>query len=75
MCVVDSISDRDRDRALAGMHTLGQRAAGLGLALRAKPPEPTICCGRGCNGCVWESYYAAVRFWLEEAAVLLQTAR
>jgi hypothetical protein len=30
---------------------------------RSPPPEPTTCCGRGCNGCVWEGYVDAVEFW------------
>lgn len=41
------------------------------LTLRAPPPEPTSCCGRGCNGCVWEGYYAALTFWQEDAQELL----
>ena len=28
-----------------------------------KPEEPTTCCGRGCEGCVWESYYQALDRW------------
>lgn len=48
------------------------RAAAAGLALRKPPPEPTSCCGRGCNGCVWEGYYDALGFWLEDAAQALQ---
>ena len=47
------------------------RAADAGLALRKPPPEPTSCCGRGCNGCVWEGYYGALGFWLEDAAEAL----
>lgn len=38
-----------------------------GLAFRPPPPEPTTCCGRGCNGCVWEGYYEALHHWREEA--------
>lgn len=41
------------------------------LSMRAPPPEPTACCGRGCNGCVWEGYYAALAFWQEDALALL----
>ena len=42
-----------------------------GVVLRAPPPVPDSCCGRGCNGCVWEGYYAALRFWREDAIALL----
>lgn len=49
-------------------HQLNERQ----IAFRAPPPEPTSCCGRGCNGCVWEGYYAALHWWQEDALDLLK---
>ena len=50
---------------------LQQRAAEAGVALRTPPPEPTTCCGRGCNGCVWEGYFSAAAYWREDAETAL----
>lgn len=60
-----------RDAAQAIFTALQQRARQAGVALREPPPEPTTCCGRGCNGCVWGSYYEAVAYWREEAELAL----
>lgn len=50
------------------MFAYAQRLAmDQGLTLRAPPPEPTTCCGRGCHGCVWEGFFAAATFWREDA--------
>lgn len=51
------------------------RLARLALTHRAPPPEPTTCCGRGCNGCVWEGYEAALAWWHEDAQALLGSAQ
>jgi hypothetical protein len=51
---------------------LQQQARAQGLALRAPPPEPTTCCGRGCNGCVWEGYLDAAEYWRQEALLLIE---
>lgn len=54
------------------IQALQQQAAAAGMTLRVPPPEPDSCCGRGCNGCVWEGYYGAVDCWREEALLRLQ---
>ena len=70
--VVDAASARE----LIGALEVRLRAAGLGPGedFRKPPPEPTGCCGRGCNGCVWEGYYAALHWWREDALALLAGA-
>jgi hypothetical protein len=62
----------DRDSALALFSAFQERASAAGLRLRAPPPEPVSCCGRGCNGCVWEGFYHAANYWREEALLMLQ---
>lgn len=51
---------------------LAEKLAQRGIVLREPPEEPTSCCGRGCNGCVWEGYYHAVGYWCEQAQEALQ---
>ncbi len=55
-------------RALvAHLRGLAQRQGiDIDAALRPPPPEPTTCCGRGCNGCVWEGFHAALAHWRDE---------
>ena len=70
----------EAERFLADNAHLRGRAQRQGVdldsALRAPPPEPGTCCGRGCHGCVWEGYYHAVRYWADDALdVLTQTDR
>lgn len=77
---VADLQPADSATALALIAHLQGRAqrAGVDLSrvLRAPPPEPTTCCGRGCNGCVWEGYYHAVRYWADDALDLItQTDR
>jgi hypothetical protein len=46
----------------------------LDSALRPPPPEPTTCCARGCNGCVWEGFYEALHHWRVDALALLSAS-
>ena len=65
----------DLDSAMARIAALRARAADVGVPLRAPPPHPTTCCGRGCNGCVWEGYFAAVQWWIEDGEQALAAYR
>ena len=60
-------------RRMGAGHELSRAQASLtGIALRNPPPEPTTCCGRGCNGCVWEGFLEAAEYWRQEALLQLQ---
>ena len=63
-----------REAAAAGIAALQLQAVEKQLALRAPPPEPLTCCGRGCNGYVWEDYFSAVNYWIDDASEALQTS-
>lgn len=41
------------------------------LRLRPPPPVPDTCCGRGCNGCVWQGYFEALAYWRDQARAIL----
>jgi hypothetical protein len=57
---------------IAHLRGVAQRAGvALDAALRPPPPEPSTCCGRGCNGCVWEGFYEALHHWRVDALALL----
>lgn len=62
----------DAASAQAMFRGLQECAARAGITLRHPPPEPTSCCGRGCNGCVWEGFLEAAEYWRQEALLQLQ---
>lgn len=57
--------------ALAMIGAIEQRLAARHQPHRPPPPVPDTCCGRGCNGCVWEGYYQALLYWRDDARDLL----
>lgn len=61
----------DRESAQTLFRLVQAAAQAKGIALRSPPSEPTTCCGKGCNGCVWEGYYDAVVYWRDEALLML----
>ena len=62
----------DKASAQQMFAVLQQALAVAGVPMRSPPLEPTACCGRGCNGCVWEGFFAAAAYWREEALQRLQ---
>lgn len=62
----------DKNTAQAMFRILLEAAQAKHITLRPPPQEPTTCCGKGCNGCVWEGYYEAVVYWRDEALLILQ---
>ena len=56
---------------LRGLALRQRQITDLDAALRPPPPEPTTCCERGCNGCVWEGYFEALHHWRTEALALI----
>ena len=64
----------DGPSARAMFAALQAHALAQGLTLRPPPAEPTTCCGRGCNGCVWEGYLDAAEYWRQEALLQIDPA-
>jgi Oxidoreductase-like protein, N-terminal len=63
----------DRAGALAWRRQLQERAAQRGIALSDPPPEPDNCCDSGCEAaCVWETFYADMGYWRDEALLRLE---
>ena len=64
----DPAGQAQREAVRRGIAEFQARLHTAGIDFRDPPPEPTSCCGRGCQGCVWESYDAALAWWYEDAA-------
>lgn len=72
----DPIHDPNETQRAAvrrGIAQFQQRLQAAGIDFREPPPEPTSCCGRGCHGCVWEGYEAALTWWFEDGGALLSS--
>ena len=68
---VAALAMTDLATARAVVAALQIQASASAVALRRPPPEPTTCCGRGCNGCVWEGFYTALHNWRDDALAAL----
>ncbi len=62
----------NREDATRMFHEIQQLALKHGVSLPSPPDEPTSCCGRGCNGCVWEGYFNAADYWRSQAVNVLK---
>lgn len=72
----DTIHDpaaSQRQAVRSAIVRFAQQVKDAGHDFRAPPEEPTSCCGRGCHGCVWEGYEAALNWWYEEGGELLNS--
>jgi hypothetical protein len=63
------------DQARQWIADLAAQLTQSGLLFRDPPEEPTSCCGRGCNGCVWEGYLHAAGYWCEQVREMLVRER
>ena len=61
----------DGPSASAMFAALQAHALAQGLEFRSSPADFTTCCGRGCNGCVWEGFADAAEYWRREALLVL----
>jgi len=68
--IIDPAGQAQRESVRRGIAQFRARLQAAGIEFREPPPEPTSCCGRGCNGCVWESYEAALMWGYEDGGAL-----
>ena len=69
--IIDPAGEGQRLRVRQGIAQFQAQLQSAGFVFREPPPEPTCCCGRGCYGCVWEGYDAALMWWYEDGGALL----
>jgi hypothetical protein len=71
----DTLLPNNADQARQWIADLAAQLTQTNLSFRNPPEEPTSCCGRGCNGCVWEGYLHAAGYWCEQVREMLMNAR
>ena len=71
MLLTDPITDRAG--AIKLRRELQAQAAVRGIELSDPPEEPDNCCDSGCEAaCVWETFYAEMGYWRDEALLRME---
>lgn len=59
--IFDPIQSSDQARVVFDL--LRCLAHQIEVELKPTPSEPTSCCGKGCEGCVWIAFFEAAERW------------
>lgn len=58
-------------RMIDALHAVADARA-IALPAPPEPPEPEMCCGRGCTPCIYTYFYDALEHWRVAARAALR---